>query len=133
VHCNVGGGYSPDGLANETLHWLVGKAESCGLEFNSAYLQFFKPCFNSNLNDSMSLLYRPLGTNVRTLGDHRDSGEALHQSVLDRLKLADCKYSPRNVPAELLDGPKALPVAQTTRIARGSACAAFDDKRNAPK
>src|SRR5437588_213063 len=26
VHSNVGGGYSPDGLANEALHWIVEKA-----------------------------------------------------------------------------------------------------------
>jgi hypothetical protein len=26
------GGYSPDGLANEALHWLIGKAEDFGLE-----------------------------------------------------------------------------------------------------
>ena len=28
VHSNVGGGYSPDGLANEALHWVVEKAEA---------------------------------------------------------------------------------------------------------
>jgi uncharacterized protein (DUF2235 family) len=38
VHSNVGGGYSPDGLANEALHWMVEKAEALGLEFDQNYL-----------------------------------------------------------------------------------------------
>src|SRR5262249_13274052 len=61
VHCNVGGGYSPDGLANEALHWIVEKAEALGLEFDSAYLNHFTPCFNSVLQNSMTATYRTLG------------------------------------------------------------------------
>jgi uncharacterized protein (DUF2235 family) len=134
VHCNVGGGYSPDGLANEALHWLVGKAEHVGLEFNCDYLKFFRPCFNSNKNESMTSGYRVLGVNLRSIGEHRDAGEAVHQSVIDRLGLAACDYSAENLKAELTKGPTALPVAQTTRdIARGTPCGSFDDQANAPK
>lgn len=38
VHSNVGGGYSPDGFANEALHWIVEKVEGLGLEFDREYL-----------------------------------------------------------------------------------------------
>src|SRR5207253_7515445 len=36
VHSNVGGGYTPDGLANEALHWIVEEAERLGLETDGA-------------------------------------------------------------------------------------------------
>src|SRR5687768_3806420 len=65
VHSNIGGGYSPDGLANEALHWIVEKAEKLGLEFNNAYLSHFRPCFDSVLRDSMSAKYKIMGRHVR--------------------------------------------------------------------
>lgn len=33
VHSNVGGGYPDDGLAHVSLHWMMGEARACGLEF----------------------------------------------------------------------------------------------------
>jgi hypothetical protein len=115
VHSNIGGGYAPDGLANEALHWIVGKAESLALEFDSAYLAHFLPCFNSVLNNSMTLLYRAMRPYTRRLGDHTAAGEAVHQATLDRKKLAECHYHPANLNA-------ALPTVSTTRIARGTPC-----------
>ena len=53
VHSNIGGGYAPDGLANEALHWMAEKAEGLGLELDHAYLKHFKPCFNARLHDSV--------------------------------------------------------------------------------
>jgi uncharacterized protein (DUF2235 family) len=122
VHCNVGGGYSPDGLANEALHWMVERAELHGLELNHKYLDYFLPCFNSTLNVSMTWLYRAFGKNIRTLGEHREHGECIHRSVLDRLALEECGYQPVNVPHELTSGPLALAVSETTGIARGTPC-----------
>ena len=58
VHCSVGGGYTPDGLANEALHWMIEKAEWLRLDFDSAYLKPFTPCFNSKRHDSMSAKYK---------------------------------------------------------------------------
>jgi uncharacterized protein (DUF2235 family) len=121
VHCNVGGGYSPDGLANEALHWLIEKAEGFGLEVDDAYLTYFRPCFNSNLNDSMSMLYRPFGEYVRPVGEHRADGEQVHQSVVDRVKLTECNYSPKNM-QPVMNGADPLPVVTTERIARGVPC-----------
>lgn len=81
-----------------------------------------RPCFNSTLNDSMSLLYRPLGHFVRPIGQHRGDGEQLHRSVLDRLALKECGYAPPNLTPDLLAGAGALPVADTTYVARGIPC-----------
>lgn len=116
VHSNVGGSYSPDGLANEALHWMVEKAEGCGLEFDSAFLDHYKPCFNSTLNDSMSMLYRSM---VRAVEIMPGDGQCIHQAALDRVALAAMKYAPINLAAARA---KALPTVTTRRIARGTPC-----------
>src|SRR5262249_17490894 len=103
VHSNVGGGYWPDGLANEALHWIVEKAEKVGLEVDSAYLGHFLPCFNSTLQDSMTLLYRLMRPLARELGAHATDGEVVHQSALDRTALPACQYRPNNLGAYVRD------------------------------
>lgn len=117
VHSNVGGGYRPDGLANEALHWVAQHAESLGLALDGAYLANFRPCFNSTLHDSMSAMYRAMGPWVRPVGTHAEHGEVIHRSALDRKALSECAYAPPN-----LAGPSPLPVADTTRIPRGTPC-----------
>ena len=121
VHSNVGGSYSPDGLANEALHWMVEKAESIGLEVDRDYLAYFRPCFNSMLVDSMTMAYRVMGPFERQIGKHISDGEMLHQSVLDRMQFAKCNYRPDN----LKDYPESLPdipVVNTSRIKRSEPC-----------
>jgi uncharacterized protein (DUF2235 family) len=120
VHSNVGGGYAPDGLANEALHWMVEKAEGLGLEFDSSYLAHFKPCFNSMLQDSMTAAYRMLGEYVRPIGKQLADCEAVHRSALDRVKLPACAYQPTNLPPSLQGG--AVPIVATTRVPTGTPC-----------
>lgn len=131
VHCSVGGGYSPDGLANEALHWMVGKAESLGLEFDSNYLKAFRPCFNSQRHESMSAKYKIFGTNLRPIGG--SDGQMVHQSAIDRRNYFDGKtprpepwaetkaYAPENL-AKYVSEHQSAPHAQTTRVARGEPC-----------
>lgn len=117
VHSNIGGGYTPDGLANEALHWVVEKAEALGLQFNTAYLNFFAPVYYSELKDSMTAAYRVMGRNIREIGKHRLHGEAVHQSALDRFNDARCAYQPSNLKAYIDSGE--IRVVDTTRIERG--------------
>jgi uncharacterized protein (DUF2235 family) len=121
VHGNVGGGYSPDGLANESLHWMVEKAEGLGLEFDKPFLAHYRPCFNSVLMDSMTAFYRVMGPYVRPIGRQLADGEAVHQSALDRMKLAAENYVPENLKTCLANAGK-LPPVNTTRVARGAPC-----------
>lgn len=121
VHSNVGGGYAPDGLANEARHWIVEKAEKLGLEFDSTYLAKFTPCFNSILDDSMAMTYKLMGLNVRKLGQNIADGETIHQSAIDRKNHAECNYAPKNLEAALV-GSAALNATSTTRISRGVPC-----------
>jgi uncharacterized protein (DUF2235 family) len=118
VHSNVGGGYTPDGLANEALHWLAEKAEGLGVEFDSAFLSFFEPHYDSILQNSMTMIYRLMGPFIRPVGQHLQDGEAVHQAVLDRLRDPKCDYKPETAAAL-----QKLPVVQTKRVDRRAASA----------
>ena len=111
VHTNVGGGYDPDGVANEPLHWIVEKAEALGLAFDKEILEKYLPFFDSELRDSMSMMYRVMGPLVRKIGNHAADGEAIHQATLDRRNFPACDYAPENL-------DPGLPVVNTTRIER---------------
>jgi uncharacterized protein (DUF2235 family) len=129
VHTNVGGSNTPDGLANEALHWVVEKAEALGLEFDRAFLAYFVPCFNSLMQDSMTPMYRVFGSLIRPIGQHPADGEEIHQSAIDRVKLAECNYKPSNLGAYLdVRGASAM-VCNTSRIPRGTPCAPLPDPR----
>jgi uncharacterized protein (DUF2235 family) len=121
VHSNVGGSYRPDGLANEALHWMVEKAEVLGLEFNTEYLTKYRPCFNSTLNRSMTLMYQAMGgPYARPIGEAPADGEAIHQAVKDRLALKELDYVPKNAQAYI--AAPGCRVSTTNRIARGVPC-----------
>ena len=120
VHSNVGGGYNPDGLANEALHWMIEKAETLGLQFDPAYLQHFRPCFNSLIRDSLGPAYKLVGAVTRPLGRLAADGEAVHQAALDRLHLTELHYAPKNLVDFTNSGT--AKVVTTTRIARGTPC-----------
>src|SRR5207248_7142078 len=111
---------APDGLANEAMHWIVEKAEGLGLEFDKAFLAHYKPCFNSIMHDSMTLMYKVMGENVRRIGDHTADGESVHKSAVDRSNLPACEYAPHNLNAYISRGTPR--VVDTTRVPRGMPC-----------
>lgn len=100
VHTNVGGGYEKDGLANIPLHWLKEKATALGLEVNEAFLAYYKPWYGDQLRNSMTWLYRLLGTHVREIGVGQGSNETIDESVLQRIRALP-GYKPVNVAAAL--------------------------------
>jgi uncharacterized protein (DUF2235 family) len=131
VHCNVGGGYTPDGLANEALHWIAERAESHGLGLDGKYLSPFRPCFNSMRHDSMSAKYKLFGDYVRPIDAALTDGEVVHQSAVDRIayfngtarpeKWAET-YAPANLRQALTRADAQLPIVNTTRVPRGTPC-----------
>ncbi|MDB4875579.1 MAG: hypothetical protein JWM41_2025 [Gemmatimonadetes bacterium] len=120
VHSDVGGSESPDGLANQALHWMVEQAEAIGLAFDTKYLSYFRPCFNGTLHDSMSTMYRVMGPITRAIGAH-GSDEAPHQSSIDRRGLASAGYAPVNLADYLAKNPAVTPYA-TKLAASRSVC-----------
>ena len=121
VHSDVGGSQARDGLANEALHWIVEKAEKLGVEFDNAFLAHYTPCFNGDLHESMTAMYKVMGEYRRPIGQHLAAGEELHQSVLDRQKMKELGYNPANLQSR----PQAITVCNTTRILRGEPCPAL--------
>jgi len=121
VHSNVGGSCTPDGLANEALHWVVEKAEGLGLEFDATFLAHYRPCFNSLLQDSMSAMYKVMGEHKRPIGVEAPDSETVHQSAIDRMNLAPLKYAPANL-KEYLARVVPAKISNTTRVARGTPC-----------
>jgi uncharacterized protein (DUF2235 family) len=113
VHSNVGGGYKPDGLANEALHWVVSKAVALGLDVDREYLSFFAPHYDSVLHDSMSVKYRLFGPLLRAIGEHRSDGECVHASAIARTNHHESKYSPQNLRPFIGGGVNALPIVST--------------------
>ena len=98
VHSNIGGGYYPDGLANNALNYMVEKAEQCGLEFDyENYLQFYQGSWDSELRNSMTLKYRLFGRRYRNISLNDDSHQTIDPSVFDRIK-KDPAYLPNNLP-----------------------------------
>ena len=124
VHSNVGGGYHPDGLANVALHWMVGKAEGLGLQFDSRYLSFYTPVFGSHLNDSMTAIYKLMGPHVRPVGEALADGEAIHESAIERMKAKELAYEPENLRAALAKNPN-IPIARTARADRQAAVGSY--------
>ena len=69
----------------------------------------------------MTAMYKTMGPNVRTLGQHAADGEAVHQSAIDRSASPNVSTRPTNLEAVLTNGGT-LKVVNTTRIARGTPC-----------
>jgi len=109
VHSNVGGGYTPDGLANEALYWIVTKAQTAGLEVDWEYLGHFEPHHESVLHDSMTLKYRLFGPGMRNIGSHAQHGECVHEAAIDRMSDSAGSYAPKN----FTDAARRLPVVNT--------------------
>jgi uncharacterized protein (DUF2235 family) len=97
VHSDVGGGYPETGLSDLALHWMIEKAKSCSLSFNSTitnsdpaaklhetYTGFYK---------LQSKLFRPIGKVDPKEGN---TNESLHLSVMERYK-RDTTYRPKNL------------------------------------
>lgn len=110
VHSNVGGSYHPDGLANAALHWMLGKARDLGLEFDDEYLRHYAAHFDSQLNDSMTPMYRVMGPYVRPIGEQLADGEYVHTCALQRRDARQFAYDPPNLRDALAKDP---PITQT--------------------
>lgn len=98
VHSNIGGGYDPDGLANITLKYIIEKAKTLGLQFDTEYLSYYVGFSDSELRESMTLKYRILGEHIRTITQNDDSNQVIDSSVYDRIKKLD-NYKPENIQA----------------------------------
>lgn len=99
VHSDVGGGYPENetGLSDIALKWMLGKAESLNLNFDSLAI-------NPNPMEAMHETYAGFYTlqekNIRPIGisdsKKRNTNESLHPSAVERYQ-NDKNYRPQNL------------------------------------
>jgi uncharacterized protein (DUF2235 family) len=98
VHCDVGGGYTPDpggfALSNITLQWMATHAQKCGLQFKpGAFPPPPQPADSlATLHNSLTGLYR-LTPHPRNIV----AGSSLFDSVQLRAATSTAKYAPANL------------------------------------
>jgi len=97
VHSNIGGGYENDGLSNIPLHWLKDKASDLGLEYDNAFLNYYRPYYKDELRKTMKGKYRFLGKYGRPIGEAVNGNETVDSTAIDRLRKKFKGYSPVNL------------------------------------
>ncbi len=100
VHTNIGGGYSKDGLANISLQWIAGKAESHGLELDRTFLNYYRPWYKHEMRESLTLFYKIIGPRWRPMGQGSSTKQYIHSSALKRIEAFD-DYRPDNLMEQL--------------------------------
>jgi hypothetical protein len=99
VHSDVGGGYAENesGLSDIAMQWMLEKAQSCNLNFDSIPM---KPNPMATTHESyrgfyklQSRLFRPIGIAETKQGK---TNELIHPLVLERYK-KDPNYRPKNL------------------------------------
>jgi uncharacterized protein (DUF2235 family) len=98
VHCDVGGGYTPDPggfeLSNITLNWMADYAQSCGLQFNAGAFPA-----QTQLADALATLHDSLTGLYRLIPHSRNivPGSSLFVSVQQRCETPSANYAPDNL------------------------------------
>lgn len=117
MHANVGGGYAKQGLAWNTLEWMMLEAEKAGLRFVKEDIRQFTE--NKNVHDKMydsrsgmGILYSFQPRNISKLWADDvslDSKPKIHISVFERIALRTERYAPHNFPVDFVIVPRQSP------------------------
>ena len=94
VHSDVGGWYEERGLSNIALHWMLCKAEGCGLRVDQAGLDERRPDPHDKLHRSRTGIWRAFPSGARKIPE----GAQIHRSVFERMKCTRVSYNPKNLP-----------------------------------
>ena len=95
-HGDIGGGHHEGGLADETLQWLINRAQSCGLECDERYLdQLGEQAGKATVHRSDRGAWKLLGREWRSIGA-TNGDEIVHHSAEQRY-LNDSRYRPANL------------------------------------
>jgi uncharacterized protein (DUF2235 family) len=104
AHSNVGGGYPKQGMAQVALDWMMTRASSHDLVFESGALDRVRQ--DSNVHDKLydprsglAAYYRYRPRNIAELWSADGEGPArIHASVFQRIDRASGDYAPGNLP-----------------------------------
>ena len=97
VHSDVGGGYAETGLSDIALGWMLEKAKSCNLNFESISMT---PNSMGLMHESYKGFYTLQPRHFRPIGfvdpQKGNTNESLHPSAIERFK-TDSNYRPKNL------------------------------------
>jgi len=97
AHSNVGGGYPESGLSDIALQWMLEKAQSCNLNFESLVLS---PDHLAPMRRSYKGFYRLQPELFRPIDEadpkEGNTNESVHPAVVDRYQ-KDNTYRPKNL------------------------------------
>ena len=98
VHSDVGGYHPKRGLANISLHWMLGKAEAAGLEIDRRRLagSRYRPDPNDESQESYKGFWQFRGEHIRDIPPR----SKVHASVWTRRAEPSNRYDPDNLPDE---------------------------------
>ena len=119
MHSDVGGSYNLPGLAYETMHWMMLRAQHHGLKFSGDALEAAKDGANAHgkihdSRDGLAGVYRYAPRYIDQLCKMQNSeirklkGEIqVHRSVLDRMRRPTDRYAPGYLPQKfaVVDSP----------------------------
>lgn len=109
VHSNIGGGYADTGLSDRTLHWIVLKAESCGLGIDGQFMQRrTEPNYHGELRDSKKGFWKLLGERPRKVCGAKGVNQLVHFSSEARSQHTTNAYWPKNLMTVLSRRPKPM-------------------------
>lgn len=109
VHTNIGGGYADTGLSDRTLHWMVLKAESCGLGIDGQFMEKrTDPNYHGELRNSLKGIWKLLGFEPRKVCDLTGVHQRVHFSAEARSKHTTNAYWPKNLMGVLERDPKPI-------------------------
>lgn len=121
MHSNVGGGYGRSGMASVALHWMMLRAQSCGLQFEDGTVgQAFDDSHEHgrmyNSRGGFGFFYRYHPREIEQLCEGRLKEDIrIHRSVIERINHRTANYAPGQIPArfEVVESdPKVKPVGR---------------------
>jgi uncharacterized protein (DUF2235 family) len=101
VHVNIGGGSDDMGLSNNTLQWMVEKAQKCGLAFAEEKIERYEPNVLAKGENSFVGIYYLGGWISRKIKEARYQNQVIDESVFVRIKEIKA-YRPTNIIPEFL-------------------------------
>lgn len=118
VHSNIGGGYKDCGLSDQTLKWMIEKAQETHLQFDQQYISNLRPESTAELRNSVTGIYklmkkinRQINTGLANRTDPEtgekktvpaERNEHIHYSCFER-KFVNAKYQPINISKVIID------------------------------
>jgi len=110
AHSDVGGGYPEQGLSGLALHWLVARAEKCGLVFTPGAFDGLPPADDLGvLHNSLNRLYKWFGSIDREIGVVDPPSESVASCVRHRHENMRPPYAPPNL-VKYLESPRVTEV-----------------------